>query len=195
LVPWIANVKLSAGNEENYFLFSLVGAARCFMPLVSKLQSVRIKEMIFMAIQGVPKEVRTFALNRVFAKAIDFAVVVLISLVLPFPWGAFLGFFYSIVADGMPIKGWTGQSLGKRLVKLKVMSQKRAGEPCTLQESMLRNSPVAVFTFFALIPFWGWLIVLLVGIPLLALEVYFMLTAEKGRRIGDLLGETEVTEV
>jgi uncharacterized RDD family membrane protein YckC len=95
----------------------------------------------------------------------------------------------------MPIKGWTGQSLGKRLVKLKVMSQKRAGEPCTLQESMLRNSPVAVFTFFALIPFWGWLIVLLVGIPLLALEVYFMLTAEKGRRIGDLLGETEVTEV
>jgi hypothetical protein len=52
-----------------------------------------------------------------------------------------------------------------------------------------------VATFFALIPVWGWLLVILLGIPLLLIEVYLMLTVPKGQRLGDVMGDTEVVPV
>ncbi len=152
------------------------------------------RNMFFLAIP-IPTEVRVSVLNRVFAKGIDFLCLVLFSIILPFPIGPFVGFFYSIFADGLPIAGWEGQSLGKRLLHLKVISTKRGGAPCTFRESVIRNAPVGVATFFALIPIWGWLIVMLLGLPLLLIEIYLMLTVEKGHRLGDVMGDTEVVEV
>ena len=57
---------------------------------------------------------------------------------------------------------------------------------------MIRNAPVGVATFFAIIPVWGWLILLLVGIPLLLIEGYLMFRVESRQRLGDVMADTEV---
>ena len=135
---------------------------------------------------------------------------------LPYPLGPLLGFLYSLVADGLRLGKVSGQSIGKKIFKLRVeevrlrkISSSGGGsfaetdqseptheveqrKPCSLKASCLRNAPVGVATFFGIIPLWGWLILGLVGIPLMAIEVYLMFRVAKGRRIGDVLGDTEV---
>ena len=150
---------------------------------------------MFLSVIPIRPEVRVSVLNRVFAKGVDFGVLVALSIVLPFPLGPFVGFFYSLLADGLPIVGWEGQSIGKRILHLRVVSHKRGGQPCNWRESVVRNSPVGVATFFSLIPIWGWLIVMLLGVPLLLFEVYLMMTEAKGHRLGDVMGDTEVIEI
>lgn len=59
---------------------------------------------------------------------------------------------------------------------------------------MIRNAPIGVATFFGIIPFWGWIILVLLGIPLLALEVYLMVTLANGGRLGDVMADTHVVE-
>jgi len=133
-------------------------------------------------------------INRVTAKIIDLVIVMLVAAVLPRPLGPLLGFLYSLGADGMrvgPFHG--GQSVGKKLMKLKVV-QVRTGQPARLKDSALRNAPVGVATFFSIIPLWGWLILALIGIPLMIMEIYLMLTVETGHRLGDVMGDTEVIE-
>jgi hypothetical protein len=136
-------------------------------------------------------------LHRVFAKAIDFALVVAFAILLPYPLGPLVGFFYSIGADSLKFGSNQGQSVGKKLLKLQTVSQVRHSpdglrEPANLRESVLRNAPVGVATFFALIPIWGWLILFLIGVPLMVMEIYLMLSVETGHRLGDVMGDTEV---
>ena len=49
-------------------------------------------------------------------------------------------------------------------------------------------------TFFAIIPIWGWLILALIGVPLMLMEIYLMLSVETGHRLGDVMGDTEVIQ-
>lgn len=142
----------------------------------------------------VPQSVRVGLLARVGAKAIDFVVVVLVAVILPYPLGPLLGFLYSLLADGLPWKPLRGQSVGKKLLKLRVWSRSRHA-PANLRDSALRNAPVALATFFAIIPVWGWIILVLVGLPLMAMEIYLMATAEAGHRLGDQMGDTEVLDL
>ncbi|MDR3608263.1 MAG: RDD family protein [Oligoflexia bacterium] len=128
------------------------------------------------------------------AKMIDLVVVMALSALVRYPLGPFVGFFYSVAADGMNFGPFKGQSIGKKLLKLRVVSTKQRA-PATVRDSLLRNAPVGVATFFAIIPVWGWLISGLVGVPLMIMEVYLMVTAEGGRRLGDVMGDTEVLEV
>ncbi|MBI3542878.1 MAG: RDD family protein [Deltaproteobacteria bacterium] len=128
-------------------------------------------------------------LTRCIAKGVDLCVIILLSVVLPYPVGVLLGFGYTLVHDGVH----KGQSLGKWLFQLKVMNLK-TNEPCTLRESVIRNAPLGVATFFGIIPFWGWIILVLLGIPLVALEVYLMVTLPNGGRLGDVMGDTHVVE-
>lgn len=100
-----------------------------------------------------------------------------------------LGFIYTLVHDGLH----HGQSLGKWLFQLKVVHLKD-NEVCTVRESVIRNAPLGVATFFGIIPFWGWIILVLLGIPLVALEVYLMMTLENGGRLGDVMADTRVVE-
>ena len=132
--------------------------------------------------------------NRIVAKFIDIFVVFLIAAILPYPVGPLSGFFYSLFADGINRGNFRGQSLGKKLMRLKVVNRntKKSGN---FRDSILRNSPVGVATFFAIIPIWGWLILALIGIPLMIMEVYLMFSLEKGHRLGDVMGDTEVIEV
>lgn len=132
--------------------------------------------------------------NRMVAKLIDLLIVFFLARVLPEIVGPLLGFAYSLLADGINAGQFQGQSIGKKLMKLKVMSTLRK-KPADFRDSALRNTPVGVATIFALIPFWGWIILALVGIPLMIMEIYLMVTVETGHRLGDVMGDTEVIEV
>jgi uncharacterized RDD family membrane protein YckC len=133
--------------------------------------------------------------NRIAAKMIDLALVFFVAMILPYPFGPLLGFLYSILGDGLDFKGRAGASLGKRMMGLRVV-QVINQRPATWRDSALRNTPVGVATFFAIIPVWGWLIAGLIGLPLMFIEVYLILTVETGHRLGDVMADTEVvTEV
>lgn len=131
--------------------------------------------------------------RRWFAKSVDVFIVIALGVVLPRFIGPLLGFAYSLFADALP-QGLTGNrgSFGKRLVGLGVVNRKER-RPITLTESVIRNSPVGVATFFAIIPIVGWIILFVVGVPLLAMEVYLMLRKD-GLRLGDVMADTEVVQ-
>ena len=126
--------------------------------------------------------------KRVFAKFIDLMVVLFLGLI---GWGgpgSVLGFLYSLVADGMPFQHWKGQSIGKKIMKIQV-------NPSGLKVSVLRNAPVGLVTFLMIIPFWGWILSLMVGIPLGLIELSLMLKAKNHQRLGDVMAESEVIEM
>lgn len=131
--------------------------------------------------------------NRVAAKVIDIILILALGAIVPYPAGPLLGFAYSLTADGMNFGPFRGQSVGKKLMKLQVIDT-RTRAPANLRDSLLRNTPVGVATFFAIIPVWGWLILGLVGIPLMVLEIYLMATVPTGHRLGDVMGDTEVVD-
>ena len=133
-------------------------------------------------------------LNRVIAKIIDIFIFVTIAAILPYPLGPLAGFFYSICADGIQWGGFNGQSIGKRIMGLRVIHLPE-GRTATMKDAAYRNAPVGVATFFALIPIWGWLILALIGIPLMVMEIYLMLTVATSHRLGDVMADTEVIEV
>jgi len=132
--------------------------------------------------------------NRVVAKSIDIGIVFTLALILPHPLGPLLGFAYSLLADGINRGAFKGQSVGKKLMKLQVVHQSTR-KPATFRESALRNAPVGVATFFAIIPFWGWIILALIGLPLMLVEIYLMARVEAGHRLGDVMGDTEVIDL
>lgn len=138
-------------------------------------------------------QVRVRVMNRVFAKIIDLVVVVMVAAIVPYPLGPFLGFLYSLLADGMNFGPFKGQSIGKRLLKLRVIQLVRH-EPAQWKDSLYRNAPVGVATFFAIIPIWGWLILVVIGFPLMIMEIYLMGTVDSGHRLGDVMGDTEVVD-
>jgi hypothetical protein len=133
--------------------------------------------------------------KRCLAKALDMIAIVFASLVLPHPVGVFIGLIYILIHDGLP----GGQSLGKRVFGLRtVMFDGTEGgghgqaTPCDFAESALRNAPLGAATFFAIIPFWGWFISVLLGVPMIAIEIYLMVTRPQGARLGDVMADTRV---
>jgi uncharacterized RDD family membrane protein YckC len=142
---------------------------------------------------------------------VDIFLVLALSALPLYPVGPLLGFAYSLIADGLPLGRVPGRSFGKMLFKLRVVmvvsrnvSEPGSGGigdtetivrervPASFRASIFRNAPVGVATFFAIIPIWGWLILGLVGIPLMIMEVYLMATVDNGHRLGDVMGDTEV---
>ncbi len=143
---------------------------------------------------------RANPIRRVSAKFIDLFVVMVAAIVIINPLGPLVGFLYSLLADAIPVKGFEGQSIGKKLMRLRVVSTKsgalRAGRVrLTYRESVFRNAPVGVATFFALIPVWGWAILLLIGFPLMVVEIFLLVRAPGGQRLGDVMADTEVVEL
>lgn len=134
---------------------------------------------------------RSRILNRVAAKMIDLLLVGAIGLLVFYPIGPLLGFAYSLLGDGFRFGPFEGQSVGKRLLNIRVINR-ITKKPANFKDSALRNAPVGVATFFSIIPIWGWLILLLIGLPLMLMEIYLMLSVETGHRLGDVMGETEV---
>lgn len=142
---------------------------------------------------AVTSQLKVHVVQRVLAKLIDLALVIFVSAVILYPLGPLLAFAYSLTADCMNFGPFDGQSVGKKAMKLQVVDQ-RDRKPIGLRQSVLRNAPVGVATFFAIIPVWGWLILIVIGLPLMIMEVYLMATIVSGHRLGDVMGETDVVD-
>ena len=128
--------------------------------------------------------------SRLFAKFTDLLVVILLGLVFRGGVGSLLGFFYSLVADGLPISRLRGQSLGKKLLGIRVVGQD--GSPIKLKSSVIRNIPVGIVTLLMVVPFWGWILSFLVGIPFGLIELSLIARAKGRQRLGDVMAETFV---
>ncbi len=132
--------------------------------------------------------------QRVAAKMVDLILVGLIGVLLPTFLAPIAGFVYSLVGDGLNRWGFKGQSVGKRLMGLRVV-RFPGGGPVRMRDSAIRNLPIGVATFFAIIPLWGWVICILVGVPLMLIEITLMLRMKDETRLGDIMAGTHVVPV
>lgn len=127
---------------------------------------------------------------RLIAKAIDFGFVLFIHHYFDQAFFTILMLVYLAVCDGL----WNGQSLGKRIIGLRVLfleTEKSHSALFPYLQSAIRNAPFAVIMFLSLIPILGVLFTLL-GLIFIAIEIYFIYTDEEGIRIGDIYAKTRV---
>ena len=97
-----------------------------------------------------------------------------------------LGFFavtgYLLIRDGL----FHAQSVGKKIIGLRVASADDPGKSVSFRESIIRNMPLAVAYLLFLIPYAGWILCPLA----LAVEALTLMGDERGMRIGDLMART-----
>lgn len=135
--------------------------------------------------------------KRAVAMIIDAVAAVLIGMI-PII-GGIIATAYWLVRDGLDIEFMPNRSLGKKLAGLQPVTMD--GRPVDLETSVKRNWPFAVGglgQILLYIPIIGWLLmipVFLVAIGLGLMEVYFVLTDEEGRRLGDRVADTRVVDV
>ncbi|MEK6626084.1 MAG: RDD family protein [Bdellovibrionota bacterium] len=129
---------------------------------------------------------RVARLSRLMAKTIDLFIVLILS-VFFFPFGILFAVFYLIICDSLQ----GGQSVGKKIIGFKVISL-QDGTSCSVRQSFVRNLPLTIPVFMAIIPFWGWIIAVAIGIPLTLLEVYLLYKLDSGHRLGDVMADTTV---
>ena len=122
-------------------------------------------------------------LNRLIAKSLDLLIVLGVGELAP-PYGFWAGLWYVLVADG-----FTGRSVGKRLIGLQVWAPElRAG--AGFKDSIIRNVPLAAGYLAWQVPYVGWL----VTVAILSFEVLLIVGNNRGLRIGDELAHTQVVE-
>lgn len=127
------------------------------------------------------------ALKRIIARLVDILVAWALTLIVP-PVGVLAGILYLAVADGLQ----KGQSLGKMVFGLEVLSKE--GVPCDLRSSLYRNLPFSSALLFAAVPFIGWILLVVAGIPILLIELWLVIVDENGERLGDRVAGTTVVE-
>jgi len=127
-------------------------------------------------------------LHRYIAKAIDFIIACALALIL-IPVGPVAGLLYILIADGFS----HGKSVGKMLIGLKVVHEKDASR-VAFKESIIRNIPFALAYIFFVIPFLGWFLFIIVGLPIIIFESYLIYHDESGLRVGDILAKTQVVD-
>jgi uncharacterized RDD family membrane protein YckC len=126
--------------------------------------------------------------HRLLARLIDFLIGAAFCLVL-YPVGVLMGATYIAIADGL----FSGQSLGKRIIGLRVVRAADGG-PITFKDSLIRNSIYAVIYLFYLIPYLRWVLIPTVGLVIVAFEVYYLVVDANGYRVGDLAADTQVID-
>ena len=135
--------------------------------------------------------------KRFIALLIDGVIASVLSWAIPVV-GGLLGGAYILLRDGLDVEYLRGRSLGKSLMKLKVVRDD--GRPMDLGTSVRRNWTLSIcllITVLMVIPILGWIIVPLasiVGLILAVLEIYFVMTDAEGRRYGDRFAGTRIVE-
>jgi uncharacterized RDD family membrane protein YckC len=128
--------------------------------------------------------------ERFIAKFIDFLVMGALFMV-PGIVGPLAGMTYLLISDGLS----GGQSLGKRIIGLKVVSL-TTGAPCDFRKSMIRNSPFAVLLIFfylvGWIPYLGKLLEAAAFLAVFGIEIALIYTDDLGARFGDRIARTLV---
>lgn len=94
---------------------------------------------------------------------------------------------YLLIRDGL----FHAQSIGKRLVGLRVSSADDPLQTITYRQSVMRNAPLAAAYFLFQVPYAGWL----AGPLAMGIECLVALGDDRGMRIGDLLARTVVSAV
>ena len=134
--------------------------------------------------------------KRAIAAVIDGVVAGIVSII-PFV-GAFIGGLYILLRDGLDVDYLKGRSLGKTLMKLRIVRDN--GQPMDINTSIRRNWPLSLgllVSILALIPILGWLAGIFVGLVsgiLGVIEAVLVLTDGEGRRFGDRTAGTKVVE-
>ncbi len=133
--------------------------------------------------------VKASLVKRLLAKAVDVLAAFGCALFVPRILGVPVGLAYLLFADGV----LRGQSLGKMVFGLEV--RRREGGFCDLKSSVWRNIPVALafLLFFLYLP--GIFLLVLVGAPLLAVEVWLIFVDAEGERLGDRVAATTVADI
>lgn len=124
-------------------------------------------------------------LLRVFAKILDFIIIAVMAEVVPRA-GFYAGLFYILISDGL----FNGRSLGKYLMGIRTVSLKD-GQPCSIRDSVIRNSPFGVGLILYKIPLIGWIFLIII----VAFEFIVLLGSKDGMRLGDEFANTMVTEL
>ncbi|MBP9673707.1 MAG: RDD family protein [Bacteriovoracaceae bacterium] len=127
--------------------------------------------------------------SRLMAKGIDLFFLVLLSMFF-YPFGFILGLFYFSFADSLQ----NGQSIGKKFIGFSVVSLED-GSPCSSKQSVIRNLTLVIPLVFMIIPIWGWVLSLMLGVPLFILETYLCFKLDSGHRLGDVMADTTVVVV
>ena len=127
-------------------------------------------------------------IHRGLAKIVDFIVLGLLSRTDPF-YGVLAGALYILIGDGL----FTGQSLGKKLFKLKVLvsDEESKQRVCSFRDSIIRNLPFGLLAVLTAVPVLG-VFFFFVGLLYVAAELYFIFIDERGIRIGDIYAQTQV---
>jgi uncharacterized RDD family membrane protein YckC len=123
-------------------------------------------------------------LLRTAAKTIDLILIAAVIEIIP-KAGYFAGLVYLLLGDGF----FDGRSLGKRLIKLKVVSFETGGD-CSFRDSVLRNCTLATGYLLAAVPWIGWIFFVIAS----GFEFILILGSKDGRRLGDELAKTVVKE-
>lgn len=135
--------------------------------------------------------------KRIVAVVIDGIIASIISAVIPIV-GGIIGGAYFLVRDGMKIEALGYQSIGKKIMQLKVIGP---NEPIDYITSIKRNIPISfvfLLTPFLIIPLIGLIIMLIAGLAQFVIgliEIYKVFTDPEGKRMGDTIAETQVIEV
>ncbi|HLF17401.1 MAG TPA: ankyrin repeat domain-containing protein [Candidatus Omnitrophota bacterium] len=132
------------------------------------------------AVKGIPhKRICAFVIDTVFTGVINILIISGLSekffgspILLPVIFGA----VYFLFRDGL----FNGQSVGKRLVGLRVVGPK--GEKCTFKGSLIRNILIAI----PVIP---------VAKIVILVEAIVMILSKEGRRLGDRMAKTRVIDL
>ncbi len=130
-------------------------------------------------------------MERYLARVIDFIIAGAIYVLLR-GVGPVAAITYLLISDAL----FQGQSPGKRIVGMKVISLDREEAACDFKESILRNAIFAliIVAYFLVgwIPYLGPLVVVIAGIAVLFTEAAIVYNDRKGVRFGDRIARTMV---
>jgi len=123
-------------------------------------------------------------LVRTVAKILDFIIIAAAAEIVP-KAGFYAGLAYLLIGDSL----FDGKSLGKKLVGISVISTV-SQKPCTIRDSIIRNSIFGAGYFFSRIIWFGWIFVVLVAL----FEFIMMLGNKDHMRLGDEMAKTLVLD-
>jgi len=126
---------------------------------------------------------RASLLLRVFAKILDFIIIAVMAELVPRA-GFYAGLFYMLIGDSL----FTGRSIGKYLMGIRTIS--KDGLPCSVRDSIIRNSIFGIGLLLYRIPLVGWIFLVIIA----TFEFLILLGSKEGLRLGDELAKTEVIE-
>ena len=128
---------------------------------------------------------RAGLLVRTVARILDFILIAAVAEIVP-KAGFFAGLAYLLIGDGL----LGGQSLGKKLIGIKVISLDTQ-TPCTFRDSILRNCTFGIGYLFYNVLWFGWVAIAIIAL----LEFLVMLGSKERMRIGDEIAKTIVIDV